>query len=92
MYKYLVEYLGVFVIVMANILTEADPVIIGLTYFAVLTMSQTITNGYFNPFVPIATYILGRGDQQDVLYNLLSQIAGGLTAILFYTPVKVYVE
>jgi hypothetical protein len=92
MYKYLVEYLGVFVIVMANNLTEADPIIIGLTYFAVLTMSQTITNGYFNPFVPIVSYILGKAEQQDTIYNLLAQTAGGATAILFYNPVKIYVE
>lgn len=91
MYKYLVEFLGVFVIITADLLTEADPVIIGLTYFLVLTMTHGITSGFFNPFIPIASYALGHGSFKDAQYNIIAQIAGGLTAILFQSPLKVYI-
>jgi glycerol uptake facilitator-like aquaporin len=92
MYKYFIEYLGVLVIVIATLLTESDPIIMGLVYFSTLTTTQGITDGYFNPFVPIATFILGHGSTEDVMYNLIAQVAGGITAILFIKPIKIYIS
>lgn len=92
MKKYFIEYLGVLVIVTAKLITEADPVVMAIIYFSVFTMAGKITSGYFTPFGPLAAYMLGRGTIQDMLYNLGAQLAGALSAILMFKPIKAYME
>lgn len=91
-YKYFIEYLGSLVIATANLLTESDPIIIGLIYFAVLTMTKDISTGFSNPVVPIAAYTFGRMTMEEMGYNLLAQIAGGVSAIIAFKPIKIYID
>lgn len=90
--RYIVEYMGTVVIMTANFLTESDPVVIGIVYFAVLWMSQGITSGFFNPFIPIYTYMMSRGTTQDVVYNLFAQVFGAISSILLFKPLKTYLD
>lgn len=90
-YKYFIEYLGSLVIATANLLTESDPIVIGLIYFAVLSMTNNISTGFSNPVVPIAFYMSGRMPFEEMGYNLLAQIAGGISAIVAFKPIKVYI-
>lgn len=92
MNKYLVEYVGVLVIVTAKLITEADPIVMAIIYFSVFTMAGKITSGFFTPFGPLAMYMLGRGNTQDMLYNLGAQLAGALSAILMFKPIKAYID
>jgi len=92
MYKYLIEYMGSLVIVTAMLLTQADPIITGLVYYAALWMSQGITNGYFNPLAPLATLALQRGEMEDMLMNVGAQIAGAISAALIFHPSTVLIE
>lgn len=92
MNKYFIEYLGVLVIITAKLITEADPIVMAIIYFSVFTMAGKITSGFFTPFGPLAAYILGRGTVQDMLYNLGSQLAGALSAIMLFKPLKAYIE
>jgi hypothetical protein len=92
MNKYFIEYLGVLVIVTAKLITEADPMVMAVIYFSVFTMAGKITSGFFTPFGPLAAYLLGRGNVQDMLYNLGSQLAGALSAILLFKPIKAYMD
>ena len=92
MYKYLIEYMGSLVIVTAMLLTEADPIITALTYYAALWMTQGITNGYFNPLAPFVTLALQRGDHIDMLMNVGAQIAGALSAALIFHPTTVFLK
>lgn len=92
MYKYLIEAIGVAVIVTAKLLTEANPVVMGLVYFATLWMTQGITTGFLTPFGPIAYYMLGRMTTQDAMYNLIAQIVGALSAVLLFRPIQTLVE
>lgn len=92
MNKYLIEYLGVLVIVTAKLITEADPMVMAIIYFSVFTMAGKITSGFFTPFGPLAAYILGRGTVDDMLKNAASQIAGALSAILLFKPLKAYMD
>jgi glycerol uptake facilitator-like aquaporin len=92
MYKYLIEAIGVAVIVTAKLLTEANPIVMGLIYFATLWMTQGITTGFLTPFGPIAYYSLGRMTAQDAIYNLIAQIAGALSAIVLFKPIKGFLE
>jgi hypothetical protein len=92
MNKYFIEYLGVLVIVTAKLITEADPIVMAIVYFSVFTMAGKITSGFFTPFGPLAAYILGRGTVPDMLYNFGSQLAGALSAIMLFKPLKAYIE
>lgn len=91
-YKYFIEYLGSLVIATANLLTESDPIIIGLIYFAVLSMTKDISTGFSNPVVPIAAYTSGRMPLEEMGYNLLAQVLGGVSAIVAFKPIKIYID
>lgn len=90
--KYIIEFLGVTVIVFSKLLTEANPLVMGVLYFSVFWMTQGITTGFFTPFGPYAAFLLGRGNYQDMMYNLIAQILGATSAILLFKPVKAYIQ
>ena len=92
MYKYFIEAIGVCVIVTAKILTEANPVVMGIVYFITLWMTQGITTGFLTPFGPIAYYLLGRMSTQDAIYNLVAQVIGALSAVLLFKPISTFIE
>jgi len=92
MNKYFIEYLGVLVIVTAKLITEANPIVMAIIYFSVFTMAGEITSGFFTPFGPLAAYMLGRGTVQDMMYNLGAQLAGAVSAILMFKPIKAYMD
>lgn len=92
MYKYFIEYLGVLIIVTAKLLTHINPAVMGLLYFSVYWITKDITTGYFTIWVPISDYILNRSNNQDITYNLVAQILGGLSAIILFKPLKAYID
>ena len=92
MIKYFIEYVGVLIIVTAKLITEADPIVMGLVYFALFTLVKGISSGFLTPFGPLAAYILGRGDKQDMIYNLIAQISGAVSAALLFKPIKHFIE
>lgn len=90
--KYIIEYLGTLVIMTTKLLTEANPIVMGLVYFSVYWMSAGITTGFFNPFGPLSAYMLNRGSVQDMTYNLIAQYSGAISAVLMYKPLKAYIQ
>lgn len=90
--KYIIEFLGTLVIMISKLLTEAHPVVMGLVYFSVYWMSRGITTGFFNPFGPLAAYMLGTDTTRGVIYNLGAQITGAISAILLFKPLKAYIH
>ena len=92
MNKYLVEYMGVLVLITAKLITEADPIVMGVIYFSLFTLAGKITSGFFTPFGPLAAYMLGRGNVQDMMYNFVAQVSGAVSAILLFKPIKAYIE
>ncbi len=92
MNKYFVEYLGVLVILISKLMTEANPVVMGLVYFSVFTIAGSITTGYFTVFGPLAAYMLNRGTMQDIVYNLVAQFLGAISAILLFKPLTTYIQ
>lgn len=92
MIKYFVEYVGVLIIVTAKLLTEADPVVMAFVYFSLFSLVKGISTGFLTPFGPLSMYILGRGDKQDMIYNLMAQLAGAVSAALLFKPIKHFIE
>jgi len=88
--KYIIEFLGTMVIMLAKLLTEVHPVVMGLVYFSVYWMTRGITTGFFTPFGPLAAYMLARGSIEDITYNFVAQWTGAIAAILLYKPLQAY--
>ena len=92
MNKYLLEFMGVVVILYSKILTDANPVIMGLVYFACFYMTSGITTGYFTPLGPTSYYLLGRMSSEEFMYNLGVQILGMLCVVITFLPVSRFLE
>lgn len=90
--KYILEYMGVFLLLTAKLISDGDPIIIGLVYFAVFMMARKITTGFFSPFVPIVNYTLGRTTITDVSYNIIAQVLGAVSAGLLFTPITAFIH
>lgn len=85
-YRYFIEAWGVIVILYAKLLTNADPIVLGFTYFACLFFARGITTSYFSPMSGIASYAMGHMTRDDLFYNILAHIVGTLAVILTYSP------
>lgn len=91
-YKYLVEFTGVIIILYAKLLTDASPVIMAITYFAVFTIAKDITTGFFNPLGAFGMYMLKRTTLMDMIYNIGAQLLGGIATILTFYPISVFIH
>ena len=91
MWKYFVETWGVIIILYAKLLTDADPYVLGFTYFACLMIARGITSGYFSPSSTLASYVLGHMKMDDFMYNLLSHLIGTCIVIITFIPIHQYV-
>jgi hypothetical protein len=87
MYRYFIEVLGVVTILYAKMLTHADPAIMGLVYFSMLTIAKGITTSYFSPMSAVVTYSMGHMPFDDLWYNILAHIIGTTLVIISYQPV-----
>lgn len=92
MYKYLIEFVGTLVILTAMVLTEVDPIVMGLVYFSTFFMTQKLTNGYFNPLGPLMIMLLGRGEMMDMIYNVVAQVLAALSVWVLFNPVTTFIQ
>ena len=92
MRQYIVEYMGTLVVLVAKLLTDADPVVMGVVFFAVFSITRGITTGYFTPFIPVTGYLLGRMTLEESMYNILAQILAGISAVILFKPIKVFMH
>lgn len=92
MKQYIVEYMGTLVVLTAKLLTDADPVVMGLTFFAVFWMTKGISSGYFTPFVPVTGYLLGRMTAEESVYNVVAQVLGAVSAVVLFKPITAFIR
>ena len=90
MRQYIVEYMGTLVVLVAKLVSDADPLVMGIVFFAVFSITRGITTGYFTPFIPVTGYLLGRMTLEETMYNILAQILAGISAVILFKPVKVF--
>lgn len=90
MRQYIVEYMGTLVVLVAKLISDADPLVMGVVFFAVFSMTRGISTGYFTPFIPVTGYLLGRMTLEESMYNILAQILAGVSAVLLFKPIKVF--
>jgi hypothetical protein len=88
MYKYFIEFLGVVVILFAKMLTDGDPMIMALVYFATFSIGRGITEAYYTPLAVFVKYTLGQISLQDSIYYLTAQYLAATAIIITFIPVK----
>ena len=82
--------MGTLVVLVAKLVSDADPLVMGIVFFAVFSITRGITTGYFTPFIPVTGYLLGRMTLEETMYNILAQILAGISAVILFKPVKVF--
>ena len=90
--KYFIELLGVVTILYAKLLTEGDPTVMAIIYFAMFSMAKNITTGFFTPIGSAAAFMIGRVTKEDFMYNLLAQFGGTLAVVITFLPIKAYID
>ena len=92
MNKYFIEFLGVTTIIYAKLLTEGDPTIMAIVYFAMFSIARGITTGYFTPIGSLAAWMIGRTRNEDFMWNVISQLVATLFVAVTFLPIKTYME
>lgn len=90
MKQYIVEYMGTLVVLVAKLVSDANPLVMGVVFFAVFSITKGISTGYFTPFIPVTGYLLGRMTVEESMYNILAQVLAGISAVLLLKPIKVF--
>jgi glycerol uptake facilitator-like aquaporin len=90
--KYFIEFLGVTTIIYAKLLTEADPSIMAIIYFAMFSIAKGITTGYFTPIGSLAAWIIGRIPTEEFMYNVMAQLLATVFVAITFLPIKTYMQ
>ena len=89
--QYLVEFVGTLIIVYAFLLTDTNPAIMAIVYFAVFTVSGEMATGTFNPLGALGYYMIGRMSLQETALNIAAQIFAMQAAVISFLPIKAFI-
>lgn len=87
MLDFLVEFIGTFVFLSVIIIT-GDPLAIGLTLASMAWFAGKISGGHFNPAVTYMMFLNKKINLQKVLFYILAQILGAISAYFLYKNIK----
>lgn len=91
MSQYVVEFMGTLIVVYALLLTDTNPAIMGIVYFAVYTVAGEMSSGTFNPLGALAYYMIGRMSLQEFFFNFAAQIFAMQAAVISFLPIKAFI-
>jgi len=89
--QYLVEFVGTLVIVYALLLTDTNPAIMAIVYFAVYTVAGEMATGTFNPLGAMGYYMIGRMSLQEMALNIATQIFAMQAAVISFLPITAFI-
>lgn len=82
MKRYLIEFFGTFIVVLAVSLTE-NPFAMGPMYLAMLYLGARISGAHYNPAISLASWLRGTLSTERLPWYVLAQVLGALAAIGF---------
>ena len=91
MLQYEVEFMGTLVVVYALLLTDTNPAIMAIVYFAVFTVAGELATGTFNPLGALGYYMIGRMSLQEMALNISAQIFAMEAAVISFLPIKAFI-
>jgi len=84
--NYLIEYIGTLLICTTILLTNANPILVGLAYTSALYIGEGLTRGHFSPLTLLIQFMLKRITWSDSLKLLAAQCAAALSVTVLYVP------
>tara|TARA_B100001741_G_C16522621_1_gene585505 strand:- start:1141 stop:1407 length:267 start_codon:yes stop_codon:yes gene_type:complete len=87
MLDFLVEFLGTFIFLSVIIIT-GNPLAIGLTLSSMAWFGGKISGGHYNPAVTYMMFLNKKINLQKVLFYILAQILGAISAYFLYKNIK----
>jgi hypothetical protein len=91
-YKYFIEFLGTLTVLYAKLISDADPSVMGIVYFAMFTIGRGITHGYFSPLTVFVQYSIGRMSMEETMYNITVQYLAAIAIIITFVPIKTFIQ
>jgi len=88
MKQYIVEFLGTLVIVVCLLVTNANPFIMAIVYYAVYTIGEDVTTGHFNPLGALIFYAAGRVPLHETGMNIIIQMIALCAAVIAVIPIS----
>ena len=83
MIKYFVEFLGTFVF-LSVILSQGQAIPIVIALAAAIFFGGSISGGHFNPAVSFMMHMNNVLPLDEFLFYVVSQLAGGFVALMFF--------
>jgi hypothetical protein len=84
--NYLIEYIGTLLICTTILLTNANPILVGLAYTSALYIGEGLSRGHFSPLTLFIHYILKHITLSDALKLLAVQLSAALSVTVLYVP------
>jgi glycerol uptake facilitator-like aquaporin len=88
MYRHFIDFIGTLVILYTLLLTDRNPTLMGLIYFAVYSIGKE----NHNPLASIASWAVGRRPLRETLIDIGVQVLAMFFIIVTFLPVKTFME
>ncbi len=82
--KFIAEFLGTFFFLGVILLTNGNALAIGLSLAIVVYLISKISGGHVNPAISIMMYAKGDLTMSMLVFYIIAQILGGLSALYAY--------
>ncbi len=83
-WNYITEFLGAFLLVMAILLSQNNPLVVGGTLSGIVYFSKRTSGGDVNPSVSLMKFLGGQLNGRDFVAYVSSQIAGAITCLYMF--------
>jgi glycerol uptake facilitator-like aquaporin len=91
MNQYIVEFIGVIVLLYSHLTSDANPYIMGVVTFAVFFMAQGISKAFFTPLGGLSVYLLDKITLEEFVYSTIAQVMAAIAVVLTVSPSKIHV-
>jgi aquaporin Z len=91
MNKYFIEFLGTLFLIFI-ILATKNALAIGAALTIAIMLGGAISGGNFNPAISMIMFATGKLSSNDLIFYIISQVAGGLAALEIYKHIKLFIS
>lgn len=83
-WKFVVEFLGTFVLVLSILYSNTNPLVVGGTLGGIAWLGRDKSGAHVNPAVSLAQFLGGKLSGNELAGYVASQIAGAITCLYMF--------